>query len=130
MEIVLKPWQPFNLDLTLCCGQAFRWEKVGEWWYGMIKDAPLKVRQTGNTLKFEGANSSLVKTYFGLDDDLPLILSEVAKDKHIGEAVKALKGLRILRQDPWECLISYICATYKNIPAIKRMLDNLSKRFG
>ncbi|MEM2367722.1 MAG: DNA glycosylase [Candidatus Bathyarchaeia archaeon] len=130
MEIVLKPWQPFNLDLTLCCGQAFRWEKVGEWWYGTVKDTPLKVRQTGNTLEFEGANHNHVKTYFGLDDNLPLILSKIARDEHIGEAVEALKGLRILRQDPWECLISYICATYKNIPAIKRMLDNLSKRFG
>ncbi|MBS7620903.1 DNA repair protein, partial [Candidatus Bathyarchaeota archaeon] len=54
----------------------------------------------------------------------------ITKDGHIGEAVKALKGLRILRQDPWECLISYMCATHINIPAIKRMLHNLSRRFG
>ncbi|MEM2947193.1 MAG: DNA glycosylase [Candidatus Bathyarchaeia archaeon] len=130
MKIVLEPSQPFNLDLTLCCGQAFRWEKFGEWWYGTIKNKPLKVRQTGNVIEFENANSNLVKTYFGLSDDLSLILSKITKDRHIGEAVKTLRGLRILRQDPWECLISYICATYKNIPAIKRMLHNLSKRFG
>jgi len=46
------------------------------------------------------------------------------------QAIEAFKGLRILRQDPWECLISYICATYKNISAIKQMLSNLSKKFG
>jgi N-glycosylase/DNA lyase len=46
------------------------------------------------------------------------------------KAVKTLKGLRILRQDPWECLIAYICATYKNIPAIKQMLFNIAKNFG
>ncbi|MEM3770518.1 MAG: DNA glycosylase [Candidatus Bathyarchaeia archaeon] len=130
MKIVLEPSQPFNLDLTLCCGQAFRWEKFGKWWYGVVKDTPLKIRQISNVLEFENANSCLVKNYFGLGDDLPLILSEIAKDKHVEEAVKTLKGLRILRQDPWECLISYICATYKNIPAIKRILHNISKRFG
>jgi len=130
MKIVLESTQPFNLDLTLCCGQAFRWEKIGEWWYGTVKDTPLKIRQVGNILEFEGASHSLVRTYFGLGDNLPLILSGISKDKHIMEAVKALKGLRILRQEPWECLISYICATYKSIPAIKRMLYNLSKSFG
>ncbi|MEM3055179.1 MAG: DNA glycosylase [Candidatus Bathyarchaeia archaeon] len=130
MKIVLEQSQPFNLELTLCCGQAFRWEKLGEWWYGVVKDKVLKVRQDGETLEFENAEVDFVKEYFGLKDDLSLILSEITRDKHIEEAVKALRGLRILRQDPWECLISYMCATYKNIPAIKRMLFNLSRKFG
>jgi N-glycosylase/DNA lyase len=52
------------------------------------------------------------------------------KDAHISKAIKEFWGLRIIRQDPWECLISYICATYKSIPAIKHMLNNLSKKFG
>ena len=122
--------QPFNLELTLCCGQAFRWEKIGSWWYGVVKDKVLKVRQNGSMLEFENAGADFVKDYFGFKDNLPLILSEIAKDKHIEKAVKAFEGLRILRQDPWECLISYICATYKNIPAIRRMLFNLSRKFG
>jgi N-glycosylase/DNA lyase len=130
MKIVLELAQPFDLDLTLCCGQAFRWEKIGEWWYGIVKDKPLKIRQVGNVLEFENASQNLVEEYFGLSDDLPSILSKISKDKHVQEAIKALRGLRILRQEPWECLISYICATYKNIPAIKRMLSNLSMRFG
>jgi N-glycosylase/DNA lyase len=130
MKIVLEPVQPFDLDLTLCCGQAFRWEKIGEWWYGIVKDKPLKIRQVGNVLEFENASQNLVEEYFGLSDDLPSILSKISKDKHVQMAIKALRGLRILRQEPWECLISYICATYKNIPAIKRMLSNLSMRFG
>jgi len=46
------------------------------------------------------------------------------------KAIQRFYGLRISRQEPWECLISYICATYKNIPAIKNMILNLSKRFG
>ncbi|MDW8022773.1 MAG: DNA glycosylase [Nitrososphaerota archaeon] len=130
MRLMLEPSQPFDLELTLCCGQAFRWEKVGEWWYGVLKDKAVKVRQTGRVLEFENAAPNFLWDYFGLNDDLPTILSQISKDKYVEEAVKALEGLRILRQDPWECLISYICATYKNIPAIKRMLLNLSKKFG
>jgi len=129
-KIVLSPSQPFDLDLTLCCGQAFRWNRIGEWWYGIVANQPFKVRQKGHAVEFENVDSSFLEKYFGLDDNLPLILKQIAKDKQVEEAVKAIKGLRILRQDPWECLISYICATYKNIPAIKQMLSNLSKKFG
>jgi len=130
MELKLKLSQFFDLDLTLCCGQAFRWEKVGGWWCGVVKDKPIKVRQRGNMLEFENVSREFIENYFGLKDDLPSILAQITRDHHIEKAVKTLKGLRILRQDPWECLISYICATYKNIPAIKRMLSNMAKKFG
>jgi N-glycosylase/DNA lyase len=89
-----------------------------------------KIRQNGKTLEFESAKASLVKEYFRLDDDLPKIFSQINKDKIIGAAISEFRGLRITRQEPWECLISYICATYKNISAIKGMLANLSRRFG
>jgi N-glycosylase/DNA lyase len=121
---------PFNLDVTLCCGQAFRWDRRGEWWYGVIRENAFKIRQVGDFLEFENAEEKFVDAYFGLHDDLPKILQQISKDEHIKSAVEAFKGLRILRQDPWECLISYICATYKNISAIKLMLSNLCKRFG
>ena len=65
-----------------------------------------------------------------MNDDLFEILSQINKDKHIAQAIDEFKGLRILRQDPWECLISYICATYKNIAAIRRMLLKISQKFG
>jgi N-glycosylase/DNA lyase len=130
MELQLSKLCPFNLDFTLCCGQAFRWNKRGEWWYGVVREKVFKIRQIGNKLEFESADADFVKEYFGLHDDLPRIFSQVTKDKYIEAAVKKFKGLRILRQDPWECLISYICATYKNIPAIRQMLFNLSKKLG
>jgi len=130
MKIRLNPSCPFNLNATLCCGQAFRWNKQGEWWYGIVRENAFKIHQIGNDLEFENVEMDFVKSYFGLYDDLPKILLQISKDKHIKRAVEAFKGLRILRQDPWECLISYICATYKNISAIKQMLSNLSKKFG
>ena len=130
MTVQLSPSYPLSLDFTLGCGQAFRWNKHGEWWYGVVREEVFKIRQIDNKLEFENADADFIKKYFGLHDDLPEIFSQITKDKHIKAAVKNFNGLRILRQDPWECLISYICATYKNIPAIRQMLFNLSKRFG
>jgi N-glycosylase/DNA lyase len=121
---------PFNLDVTLCCGQVFRWDKKGDWWYGVVEDHAFKVRQIGSELELAKADETLVVHYFGLDDDLQKISASIGKDKHIKKALKAFWGLRLVRQEPWECLISYICATYKNIPAIQNMLLNLSRKFG
>jgi N-glycosylase/DNA lyase len=122
--------QLFNLDFTLCCGQTFRWENRDGWWYGVVKEKAFKIRQTGDELEFENVEVAFVKDYFGLDEDLLNILLEIGRDEHVKNAAEAFKGLRIVRQDPWECLISYICATYKSIPAIKKMIFKLSSQFG
>jgi N-glycosylase/DNA lyase len=130
MHIKLSPSRPFNIDFTLCCGQTFRWDKQGDWWRGVVGEEAFEVRQYGKTLEFEGVNATFIESYFRLDDDLPIILLRIDKDKNIRAAINEFKGLRILRQEPWECLISYICATYKNISAISQMLANLSRKFG
>lgn len=121
---------PFDLDLTLCCGQIFKWEKKDEWWCGVIEDKPIKIRQINTQLEIKNINSNLVKRYFGLNDDLYEIKRKICIDKHIEKALNKFWGLRIIHQDPWECLISYICATYKSISAIRKMLYKLSEKFG
>jgi N-glycosylase/DNA lyase len=121
---------PFDLGITLCCGQVFRWELRSGWWYGVVGGRVWKVRQVDHVLEFENAEENEMLEYFGLQDDLPRILKEIAKDPYARKAVEEFRGLRILRQEPWECLVSFICATYKGVPAIKRMLDQLSTGFG
>ena len=121
---------PLNLDFTLCCGQVFRWDKKGDWWYGVADSKAIKVHQVRNEFEFANANEKFVENYFGLDDDLHEIRAAIGKDEHMRKALQEFWGLRIIRQDPWECLISYICATYKNIQAIKHMVLNLSTKFG
>jgi N-glycosylase/DNA lyase len=121
---------PFWLDVTLCCGQVFRWDKRGEWWYGVAREKVLKVRQVGNKFEYSNVDAEFVEHYFSLDMDLQKIVNSVNKDSHIGKALKEYWGLRLIRQDPLECLFSYICATYKSIPAIKHMLNNMAKKFG
>jgi len=130
MFLDLPKSSPLNLDFTLCCGQSFRWHKHGEWWYGIVKDTPFKIRQVHHQLEFKGVQPDLVTQYFGLTDNLQNIFSEISKDQYIQKAITTFSGLRILRQDPWECLMSFICATFKNIPAIQKMILNLSKKFG
>lgn len=121
---------PFNLDHTLQCGQVFRWKKIDGWWYGVVSNQVFKIKQKSDALEFNGVNAGFVTKYFRLNDPLPHILAEISKDSYIKSAIQNFHGLRLVRQDPWECLISYICATNKNIPAIKSMIDNLAKQFG
>lgn len=135
MEVKLdSSVMPFNLEHTLQCGQLFRWEKIDDYWYSVVGEKVIKIRQNNDTLQFQifpsGTDIGFIQYYFRLDDDLPHILLQIKKDEAIEKAVHLLYGLRIVRQEPWECLISYICATYKNIPAIKKMIQNLSKTFG
>jgi N-glycosylase/DNA lyase len=121
---------PFYLDVTLCCGQVFRWDKMGDWWYGVAGDKVFKVCQVGDKFEYANVDRKFVEHYFGLDENLEKIADSIRKDRHIAKALKEYWGLRLIKQDPWECLISYICATYKSIAAIKHMLNNIAHKFG
>ncbi len=121
---------PFDLDFSLCCGQVFRWQKVGGWWYGVVGDNVFRVRQCGARLEFEGVSEDFVRDYFGLNDNLEEISQFIARDDFIRKALQRYEGLRIIRQVPWECLISFICATYKSIAAIELMLKKISAKYG
>jgi len=81
-------------------------------------------------LEFNGIGEGFVRHYFGLNDDLTQISRCIDKDDYIRQALRRFEGLRIVRQLPWECLISFICATYKSIAAIEQMLSKLSIKFG
>jgi N-glycosylase/DNA lyase len=118
------------LDFSLCCGQVFRWKKIGGWWYGVVGENVFKIRQCGADLEFVNVGNDFVAHYFGLSDDLEQISRCIDKDDYIGQALRRFEGLRIVRQLPWECLISFICATYKSIAAIELMLRKLSIKFG
>ena len=136
MRIQLDPHMtPFSLSHTLSCGQTFRWQQKDDYWVGVVGKRVLKLRQVSNDgIEFRASSPSVdvnfVRRYLRLDDDLPAIYSRIERDRYVRAAVKRFCGLRLVRQEPWECLVSYICATFKNIPAIKQMILNLSRRFG
>jgi N-glycosylase/DNA lyase len=128
--IRLRDDQPLDLSLTLSCGQAFRWEERGAWWEGVVGDVAWKLRQDGDRVIFEGPAEREVRHYLALDEDLPAILASIDRDPVIHRAIRDCRGLRILRQEPWEVLVSFICATNTNIPRIRKMVAALSRCFG
>jgi N-glycosylase/DNA lyase len=124
---------PFNIDYTLRCGQVFRWKKESNTWRGIINEVLFEITQRQNVLTcmlYPATKLKVIQRYFRLDDDLPGITHSINKDDIIGKALTQLQGLRIVRQDPWECLISFICATFANIPRIRGMIYNLCRTFG
>lgn len=134
MQLSLNKSITFNLDYTLDCGQVFRWEKKDDYWYGIVGETIIKLKQDRYELVFEtfpeDEGIGFIRRYFRLDDDLPKIIARIDRDTTIQRAIEELYGLRIVRQDPWECLISYICATFSNISRIRGMIWNLSRKFG
>jgi N-glycosylase/DNA lyase len=129
--IVLSHNQQFSLDQTLGCGQVFRWDRTENgWWYGVVGERVIRIRQDGSRLTFKGAPSSLIIKYFSLDLDLRPILKSIDQDPFIHAAINQCAGLRLIRQPKWECLVSYICSTNSNIPMIRRRVAAIAQQFG
>jgi len=121
---------PFHLNLSVSCGQSFRWRNIEGFWYAPVGSSVWKVRQEGNRLLYSGASEDEIIHYFALDLPLDTILDDIDSDPLIHSAISSCRGLRIHRQPPFECLISYICATCANIPGIQMRIENLSSTFG
>ncbi|HJJ56135.1 MAG TPA: DNA glycosylase [Methanocorpusculum sp.] len=124
----------FNLDLSLSCGQAFRWRKHSNgFWYAPSpygNHSVWKLKLSDGCILYSGMDESDLIRYFSLDHDLKSILESIDSDPVIHNAIQCCRGLRILRQDPWECLISYICSTCSNIPGIQQRIELISQKFG
>ncbi len=131
MKNIPIPKSSFDLERSLACGQVFGWLKRGEWWLGEISGKPCRIRQKENgALEFQGVSEKQIRHYFSLDFDLEKARKTLAKDATLKKALACAQGLRIIRQEPFVCGTSFICATFANIPRIQKMLFNLRKRFG
>ncbi|HSA38627.1 MAG TPA: DNA glycosylase [Methanoregula sp.] len=129
--LTLHPDQLFNLDETLSCGQVFRWDRTMDgWWYGIVGGHVIKIRQDKNRLTFTGVPASFIRRYFSLDMNIAEILASIDSDPFIHACIRRHRGLRLVRQPPWECTVSYICSTNSNIPTIRRRIASLAERYG
>jgi N-glycosylase/DNA lyase len=131
--------QPLSLDQTLNCGQAFRWRNIGDdTWEGVAGgqlwrlrlDGDALVAQTVPTLAPELIRAYLIE-YFRLELDLLAVQAALA-DAHpaTAEAISQFGGLRILKQDPLETLLTFTMATATNVPRVTRNVRELCDRFG
>ena len=125
----------FDLRHTLASGQTFRWRRTADDGYlGVIAGALVEVWQEGDRLHYRASSPAIddafLIRYFSLDRDLPAILDDIDRDPHIHDAVRRYRGLRLIRQEPWECLASYILSSFNNIRRIEGMIERLAQRFG
>lgn len=121
----------FNLSETLRSGQVFRWiERSPGSFSGWIGSNPVEISQRDLQLTFHGTTSEGVEHFFSLDLDLAVMAGRIDVDEVIHSALGRHWGLRVVRQDPWECLASFILSSYNNIPRLCGMLDCLARQFG
>ena len=125
--------EAFNLSLCLDCGQAFRWTKKDNIWQGVAYGKHLKVEQAENEIIFydctEDDFNNIWRRYFDLDRDYNKIIKSY-DDESLLVACNAYPGIRILKQDEWEALCSFIISANNNIPRIKGIISRLCEQFG
>ncbi len=121
----------FNLDYSLDCGQVFRWQRTGEWWVGVVAGCVIHARQVDGGLEVQtGLSRDSILRYFRLDDDMLRIYDTINRDTLMDGLIQKYRGLRLIRQEPWECLVSYMASSCKSIPNIKDSISNLCRQYG
>jgi len=115
-----------NLENTINSGQVFLWTKQKEFWYGINGQDILKINNLGKIISY----SNKKYDFFRNIDDIKEIIKSISKDKTTKIAVKKYLGLRLIRQDPFQCFISFIVSSNSNIQKIKSSLEKISMKFG
>lgn len=125
-----------DLESMLLGGQAFRWRLEDGWYHNVLFNNIVTARQVEGGVEFhcgpddEAVIAPLFRDYLRLDDDLEAIGESISKGEQISAAVSKYLGLRILRQEPWECLVSFICSANSNIPRISKNVEDMAVNFG
>ncbi len=133
-NLIVKNIECLNIALSLDCGQAFRWRVENDnIWCGVVKNKYLKIKQNENNIIFydttEEEFNLIWKEYFDLERDYASILSSY-DEKSLNSACEAYNGIRILKQDEWEAICSFIISANNNIPRIKGIIERLCENFG
>jgi N-glycosylase/DNA lyase len=130
----LKDKHCIDIDLSLNSGQYFLWEKKKKSWYGIYGETILKITEKEDKKLYEFDSfpecDNWQNNIFRQDDNYDEIIYEISQKEKIRKIVQKYPGLRILRQKPIQCIFSFLCSSNNNIPRIRLMLRNLSKKFG
>lgn len=135
-KLVLNDIDSFELEDIFDCGQCFRWDRQEDGSYiGVIKDGVLKVSKHGDSVTFEGILdgdiNSIVYDYFDLETDYNVFKNRLNKiDDNMKRSIEFGSGIRILNQDLWEMVISFIISANNNIPRIKGIINRISEKVG
>lgn len=134
-RIRIKNVENFDLAQTLDCGQAFRWsvDENGVW-HGIAGGKYIRLYSENGNIIIENSNQKDFEdfwaNYFDLTRDYGAIINKFSENETLKAAAKAAGGIRILRQEPWEALCSFIISQNNNIPRIKGIISRLCENFG
>lgn len=126
--------EDYDLAATLESGQAFRWTEQGGDWEGVVGGHWVRLRPSVGRIEAQAVSDPgdwrWLRDYLRLDDDMGAILDSFPKDEPMAAAIGTCRGLRLLRQEPWECLASFLLSSTKQIPQIRQGVRWLCERFG
>ena len=133
---IINNQKTFELKDIFECGQCFRWNEEKDGSYtGVIKDGVINVKKEGEEIIFTGKCQNdlkeTVENYFDLNRNYEEIKEKLSKiDNYLKTSIDYGKGIRILNQDLWETIISFIISANNNIPRIKGIIERISKKYG
>lgn len=122
------------LDDVFDTGQTFRWQKIEEHrYFGYCLDTPLDISENGEEFTFKDTDEetflNVWAPYFDLERDYEALRNFYSNDKTLKTACCCSKGIRLLKQDGWEALVSFILSSNNNITRIKGIIDRLTKHY-
>lgn len=132
----LRNVESFELRDIFECGQCFRWNKQEDGSYtGVFKNNVLNIKKNKDEIIFEGICENdiqqTVENYFDLNRNYKKIKEQLSKiDQNMKKSIEYGNGIRILNQDLWETIISFIISANNNIPRIKGIIERLSEKYG
>ena len=122
----MKEKPTINVENSINSGQVFLWRKNKDYWYGINGQDILKISNSGSIKSYQNIKTD----FFRKKDNINEIIKSISRDNTTRKAVKKYRGLRLLEQDTFQCLISFIVSSNSNIPKIKSSLEKLCKKFG
>lgn len=134
--VTVSDFGGINLENTLFCGQAFRWEKDGDGAFcGVVRGKAARiVQKSEDCLLFEGAKEAEIAEiwadYLDLTRDYGEIIKKLSRDATVGNSIKKNGIIHILNQEPWEGLCSFVISQCNNIPRIRGIVKRLCDNFG
>lgn len=134
-SVILKDIKCLDIELSALCGQAFRWKKTEDGFLkGTVKGKTAEIEKTNEGYIFHSCSGKEFKEvwypYFDLDTDYCEICEKISPDESIKKAVEMYYGIRILKQEPWEALCSFIISQNNNIPRIMGIVERFCQMFG
>ena len=133
-KVTLKGVKNFNIKQVFECGQCFRWEKSDRGYIGVAFGKVIELEEKDEDIIIHNTNEEDFKNiwikYFDLERDYSKIKEELAQDEILKKSVDYGYGIRILNQDPFEILISFIISARNSIPVISKTIKKISEMWG